>query len=76
LFFIVLISLTGLSLAISLLPQVRDTQTAQGMLEAVLNTLGVVTAWGYFILYALYYASRYYRSERSSGGLAFLGSRI
>ena len=76
LLFIVLISLTGLSLAISLLPQVRDIQTAQGLLEAVLNTLGVVAAWGVLhTSYALYYASRYYRSEESSGGLAFPGEQ-
>ena len=76
LFFIVLISLTGLSLAISLLPQVRDIQTAQGLLEAVLNTLGVVTAWGVLhTSYSLYYASRYYQSEESSGGLAFPGEQ-
>jgi uncharacterized membrane protein len=76
LFFIILISLTGLSLAISLLPQVRDIQTAQGLLEAVLNTLGVVTAWGVLhTSYALYYASRYYQSEESSGGLAFPGEQ-
>jgi uncharacterized membrane protein len=76
LLFIVLISLTGLSLAISLLPQVRDIQTAQGLLEAVLNTLGVITAWGVVhTSYALYYASRYYRSEESSGGLAFPGEQ-
>ena len=76
LLFIVLISLTGLSLAISLLPQVRDIQTAQGLLEAVLNTLGVVAAWGVLhTSYALYYASRYYRSKESSGGLAFPGEQ-
>lgn len=76
LLFIVLISLTGLSLAITLLPQVRDIQTAQGLLEAVLNTLGVVAAWGVLhTSYALYYASRYYRSEESSGGLAFPGEQ-
>jgi uncharacterized membrane protein len=76
LFFIILISLTGLSLAIGLLPQVRDIQTAQGLLEAVLNTLGVVTAWGVLhTSYALYYASRYYRSDASSGGLAFPGEQ-
>ena len=76
LFFIILISLTGLSLAIGLLPQVRDIQTAQGLLEALLNTLGVVAAWGVLhTSYALYYASRYYRSEESSGGLAFPGEQ-
>jgi uncharacterized membrane protein len=76
LLFIVLISLTGLSLAISLLPQVRDIQTAQGLLEAVLNTSGVVAAWGVLhTSYALYYTSRYYRSEESFGGLAFPGEQ-
>ena len=76
LLFIVLISLTGLSLAVSLLPQVRDIQTAQGLVEAVLNTLGVITAWGVLhTSYSLYYASRYYQSEESSGGLAFPGDQ-
>jgi uncharacterized membrane protein len=76
LFFIVLISLMGLSLAIGLLPQVRDIQTAQGLLEAVLNTLGVVTAWGVLhTSYSLYYASRYYQSEGFAGGLAFPGEQ-
>jgi uncharacterized membrane protein len=76
LLFIVLISLTGLSLAISLLPQVRDIQTAQGLLEAVLNTSGVIAAWGVLnTSYALYYTSRYYRSDESFGGLAFPGEQ-
>jgi uncharacterized membrane protein len=76
LLFIVLISLTGLSLAISLLPQVRDIQTVQGLLEAVLNTSGVIAAWGVLhTSYALYYASRYYRSGESYGGLAFPGEQ-
>lgn len=76
LFFIVLISLWGLTLAISLLPQVRDIQTAQGVLTAVLNTLGVVLAWGILhTCYALYYAALYYRSEGSPGGLAFPGEQ-
>jgi hypothetical protein len=61
---------------ISLLPQVRDIQTAQGLLEAALNTLGVVTAWGVLhTSYSLYYASRYYQSEESSGGLDFPGEQ-
>ncbi|MDQ3284694.1 MAG: DUF1345 domain-containing protein [Actinomycetota bacterium] len=76
LLFIVLISLTGLSLAVSLLPQVRDIQTAQGLVEAVLNTLGVITAWGVLhTSYSLYYASRYFQSEESSSGLAFPGDQ-
>jgi len=53
---------------------VRDLQTAQGVFAAVLNTLGVVAAWAVLhTSYALYYASRYYRSEKSPGGLAFPG---
>jgi uncharacterized membrane protein len=76
LLFIVLISLTGLSLAVSLLPQVRDIQTAQGLVEAVLNTLGVITTWGVLhTSYSLYYASRYFQSEESSSGLAFPGDQ-
>jgi uncharacterized membrane protein len=76
LFFIILISLVGLSAAISVLPQVRDLQTAQGVFAAVLNTLGVVAAWAVLhTSYALYYASRYYRSEKSPGGLAFPGNQ-
>jgi uncharacterized membrane protein len=76
LFFIILISLVGLSAAISVLPQVRDLQTAQGVFAAVLNTLGVVAAWAVLhTSYTLYYASRYYRSEKSPGGLAFPGDQ-
>lgn len=72
LLFIIVISLTGFFLAISLLPQVRDIQTIQGTIEALLNVLGVVTAWGVLhTSYALYYAARYYRS----GGLAFPGQQ-
>ena len=40
LFFIVLISFVGLLSAISLLPDVRDLQTTQGVLAAILNALG------------------------------------
>lgn len=76
LLFIVLVSFVGLVSAISLLPQVRDLQTTQGMLAAILNTLGVVTAWAVLhTSYSLYYASRYYRSEESPGGLVFPGEQ-
>ena len=76
LFFIVLISLVGLLSAISLLPQVRDMETTQGVLAAVLNMLGVIAAWAVLhTSYALYYASLYYRSEESPGGLAFPGGQ-
>jgi len=38
--------------------------------------LGVVAAWGVLhTSYALYYASRYYRSEEFSGGLSFPGEQ-
>lgn len=76
LFFIVLISFVGLLSAISLLPDVRDLQTTQGVLAAILNALGVIAAWGVLhTSYALYYASRYYQSEPSPGGLAFPGEQ-
>jgi uncharacterized membrane protein len=76
LLFIVLVSFVGLLSAISLLPQVRDLQTTQGMLAAVLNMLGVVAAWAVLhTSYSLYYASRYYRSEESPGGLVFPGEQ-
>lgn len=76
LLFIVLISMIGLLSALSLLPDVRDLQTTQGVLAAVLNMLGVVAAWAVLhTSYSLYYASRYYRSEESPGGLAFPGEQ-
>lgn len=76
LLFIVLISLVGLLSAISLLPDVRDLETTQGVLAAILNMLGVVAAWAVLhTSYSLYYASRYYRSEESPGGLAFPGEQ-
>jgi uncharacterized membrane protein len=74
LLFIILVSFVGLLSTISLLPEVRDLQTTQGVLAAVLNLLVVVTGWEVLhTSYSLYYASRYYRSEQSPGGLAFPG---
>ena len=76
LFFIVLVSLVGLVLAISLSPHVRDLETARGVSVVVLDALGVVSAWGVLhISYALHYAYLYYRSEESAGGLAFPGEQ-
>lgn len=72
--FIILVSLTGLTAALSLLPQVRELDTLSGVLVAVLNASGVIAAW--LVLhtaYGLYYASLYYRYEGSFGGLAFPG---
>ena len=76
LFFIVLVSLVGLVLAISLSPHVRDLETARGVSVVVLDALGVISAWGVLhISYALHYAYLYYRSEESAGGLAFPGEQ-
>jgi hypothetical protein len=76
LLFIILVSMWGLLTALSLLPNVRDVETAEGILAVVLNTLGVVAAWAVLhTSYALYYASRYYRSEESAGGLEFPGEQ-
>ena len=76
LLFIIMVSFVGLISAISLLPQVRDLLTSQGVLAAILNMLGVVMAWAVLhTSYSLYYASRYYRSEESPGGLAFPGEQ-
>lgn len=76
LFFIVLVSLVGLVLAISMSPHVRDLETARGVSVVVLDALGVVSAWGVLhISYALHYAYLYYRSEESAGGLAFPGEQ-
>jgi hypothetical protein len=74
LLFIIVISLAGLLSALSLLPDMRDVETVEGKLAFVLNTLGVVAAWAVIhTSYGLYYASRYYRSEESPGGLEFPG---
>jgi uncharacterized membrane protein len=76
LLFIIVISLFGLTAALSLLPDVRDLQTAHGVLAAILNVLGVLAAWGVLhTCYGLYYASRYYQSDESPGGLKFPGER-
>ena len=72
LFFIVFVSLVGLVLAISLVPDIRDLETLRGLSLAFMAALGVISAW--VILhssYALHYAYQYYRSEESAGGLAF-----
>ena len=76
LFFIVLVSLVSLVLAISLAPEVRDLQTTRGISLAFMAALGVVSAWGVLhTSYALHYAYLYYRSETSPGGLAFPGEQ-
>jgi len=72
LFFIVFVSLVGLVLAISLVPDVRDLETIGGISVAVMSALGVISAWAILhTSYALHYAYQYYRSEESAGGLAF-----
>jgi uncharacterized membrane protein len=72
LFFIVLVSLVGLLLAISLVPDVRDLETLAGASVAFMAALGVISAWGLLhTSYALHYAYLYYRSEESAGGLTF-----
>ena len=76
LFFIVLVSLVGLALAISLVPDVRDLESIRGAALAFLAALGVVSAWGVLhTSYALHYAYLYYRSEESAGGLVFPGEQ-
>ena len=45
LFFIVLVSLVSLVLAISLAPDVRDLETKRGIALAIMAVLGVVSAW-------------------------------
>ena len=79
LYFIVFVSLVGLVLAISLVPDIRNLETIRGVSLAFrsvslafIAALGVISAW--WILhtsYALHYAYLYYRSEESAGGLAF-----
>jgi len=72
LFFIVFVSLVGLVLAISLVPDIRDLETLRGVSLAFMAALGVISAWGILhTSYALHYAYQYYRSEESAGGLAF-----
>jgi hypothetical protein len=74
LFFIVFVSLVSLVLAFSLAPDVRDLETTPGVSLAFMAAVGVVSAWGVLhTSYALHYAYLYYRSEESSGGLAFPG---
>ena len=76
LFFIVLVSLLSLVLAISLAPDVRDLETTRGVSLAFMAALGVISAWGVLnTSYALHYAYLYYRSEESPGGLAFPGEQ-
>jgi uncharacterized membrane protein len=76
LFFIVLVSLVGLALAISLVPDLRDLETVRGVTLAFMAALGVVSAWGVLhTSYALHYAYLYYRCEGSAGGLAFPGEQ-
>jgi len=79
LYFIVFVSLVGLVLAISLVPDIHNLETIRGVSLAFrsvslafIAALGVISAW--WILhtsYALHYAYLYYRSEESAGGLAF-----
>jgi uncharacterized membrane protein len=83
LYFIVFVSLVGLVLAISLVPDIRNLETIRGVSLAFrsvslafIAALGVISAW--WILhtsYALHYAYLYYRSEESAGGLAFPGEQ-
>ncbi|MBV9452870.1 MAG: DUF1345 domain-containing protein [Rubrobacter sp.] len=76
LFFIVLVSLSGLALAISLVPDLRDLETMRGVSLAFMAALGVISAWGVLhTSYGLHYAYLYYRSEESAGGLAFPGEQ-
>jgi uncharacterized membrane protein len=76
LFFIVVVSLVSLVLAISLAPEVRDLETTRGVSLAFMAALGVILAWGILhTSYALHYAYLYYRSEESPGGLAFPGEQ-
>ena len=75
-FFIVLVSLVGLVLAISLVPDLRDLETMRGVSLAFMAALGVISAWGLLhTSYTLHYAYLYYRSEESAGGLAFPGEQ-
>ena len=72
LFFIVLVSVVSMALAIRLVPAVRDLDTMGGLLVAVMAALGVISAWGVLhSSFTLHYAYLYYRSEGSAGGLAF-----
>jgi uncharacterized membrane protein len=76
LFFIIFVSLVGLLLAISLVPDVRDLESIEGASLALMAALGVISAWGVLhTSYALHYAYLYYRSEESAGGLAFPGEQ-
>jgi hypothetical protein len=76
LFFIVLVSLVSLVLAISLAPAVRDLETARGLSLAFMAAVGVISAWVLLhTSYALHYAYLYYRSEKSPGGLDFPGGQ-
>ena len=75
-FFIVLISVVGMALAISLVPDLRDLGSMQGATLAFMAALGVISAWGVLhTSYALHYAYLYYRSEESPGGLDFPGEQ-
>jgi Protein of unknown function (DUF1345) len=77
LLFIVLVTLVGLALAISLVPDVRDLETMRGVSLAIMSALGVISAWGVLqTSYALHYAYLYYRSEESAGGSPFPASRV
>jgi uncharacterized membrane protein len=72
LFFIVLVSVVSMALAIRLVPAIRDLDSTGGRLVAVMAALGVISAWGVLhSSFALHYAYLYYRSEESAGGLDF-----
>lgn len=74
--FIVFVSLVGLLLAVSLVPDVTDLGTIRGASVAFMAALGVISAYGVLhTSYALHYAYLYYRSEESAGGLSFPGEQ-
>ena len=76
LFFIVVVSLVGLALATSLVPDLRDLETMRGVALAFMSALGVIAGWGVLhTSYGLHYAYLYYRSEESAGGLVFPGEQ-
>ena len=76
LFFYVLISVVGMALAISLMPDIGDLETMRGLSLAFMAALGVISAWGVLhTSYGLHYAYLSYRSEESAGGLTFPGEQ-
>jgi hypothetical protein len=72
LFFIVFVSAVSMTIAIRLVPAIRDLESTGGLYVAVMAALGVISAWGVLhSSFALHYAYLYYRSEKSAGGLEF-----